>query len=136
MLGRASAALAALIARRPRAVLAAALLLTLAALIPASRFKIETQLEALLPEGAPAAEDYRTFLRTFGGFEKVFVLVRGAPGKPADSETLINAASELADRMRTSPLVAEARAGLTEEDERFFFARVAPRMPLLVHAPG
>ncbi len=136
MLGRASSALAALIARRPRAVLAAALLLTLAALIPASRFKIETQLEALLPEGAPAAEDYRTFLRTFGGFEKVFVLVRAAPGKPADSETLINAASELADRMRTSPLVAEARAGLTEEDERFFFARVAPRMPLLVHAPG
>jgi predicted RND superfamily exporter protein len=136
MLGRASAALAALIARRPYAVLAAALLLTLAALIPASRFKIETQLEALLPEGAPAAEDYRTFLRTFGGFEKVFVLVRGAPGKPADSETLINAAAELADRLRASPLVAEARAGLTEEDERFFFAHVAPRMPLLVHAPG
>jgi predicted RND superfamily exporter protein len=140
MLGRASAALAALIARRPFAVLAAAILLTLAALIPASHFKIETQLEALLPEGAPAAEDYRTFLRTFGGFEKVFVLVRAAPGKggtkQADAEALINAASELADRMRTSPLVAEARAGLTEEDERFFFARVAPRIPLLVHTPG
>ncbi len=140
MLGRASAALAALIARRPFAVLAAAILLTLAALIPASRFRIETQLEALLPEGAPAAEDYRTFLRTFGGFEKVFVLVRAAPGKGgakrADAETLINAASELAERLRTSPLVAEARAGLTEEDERFFFARVAPRMPLLVHTPG
>src|SRR3954469_13105888 len=136
MLGRASAALAALIARRPRAVLAAAILLTLAALIPASRFKIETQIEALLPEGAPAAEDYRTFLRTFGGFEKVFILVRGQGGRPVEPEVLINAASELADRMRQSPLVAEARAGLTEEDERFFFGHVAPRMPLLLRTPG
>src|SRR4051794_41747253 len=105
MFRRLLSSFAALIARRPRLVLAAALLLTLAALIPASRFRIETQLEALLPEGAPAAEDYRTFLRTFGGFEKVFVLVRPAPekpgnpgkdqGKPADSEALINAAAEL-----------------------------------------
>ena len=53
-----------------------------------------------------------------------------------EPETLINAASELADRMRQSPLVADARSGLTEEDERFFFAHVAPRMPLLLRAPG
>ncbi|HEY4590480.1 MAG TPA: hypothetical protein VII86_14740, partial [Thermoanaerobaculia bacterium] len=134
MLGRLSAAWAALVARHPRRVLTGVILLTLAALVPASRFRIETQLEALLPEGAPAAEDYRTFLRTFGGFEKVFVLVR-APGHPGqgkvESETLITAASELADRMRKSPLVADSRAGLTEEDERFFFAHVAPRMSLL-----
>ncbi|HSS52074.1 MAG TPA: hypothetical protein VLX28_24290 [Thermoanaerobaculia bacterium] len=136
MLSRFSAALAAFIARRPRLVLAATLLLTLAALLPASRFRIETQLEALLPERAPAAEDYRTFLRTFGGFEKVFVLVRAPAGKKTESETLVNAASELADRMRESPLVADARSGLTEEDERFFFTHVAPRMPLLVHTPG
>ncbi|HEY0510309.1 MAG TPA: MMPL family transporter [Thermoanaerobaculia bacterium] len=142
MLGRLSSARAAYaayvayIARRPRLVLAAAVLLTLAALIPASRFHVETQLEALLPEGAPAATDYRAFLRTFGGFEKVFVLVRAAGGKRVETEALVNAAAELADRMRRSPLVADARAGLTEEDERFFFAHVAPRMPLLVHAPG
>ncbi len=136
MLGRLSSSFAALVARRPRLVLAVTILFTLAALLPASRFRIETQIEALLPEGAPAAEDYRTFLRTFGGFEKVFVLVRSPKGQPAESETLINAASELADRMRQSPLVAEARAGLTEEDERFFFAHVAPRMPLLLRTPG
>lgn len=136
MLGRLSAAFADLVARRPRRVLAAALLLTLASLVPASRFRIETRLEALLPEGAPAAEDYRTFLRTFGGFEKVFVLVRAPQGAPADSETLVNAAGELADRMGRSPLVADARAGLTAEDERFFFTYVAPRMPLLAHSPG
>jgi predicted RND superfamily exporter protein len=120
-------------------VLAATLLLTLAALLPASRFRIETQLEALLPERAPASEDYRTFLRTFGGFEKVFVLVRARQspnGRRADSETLVNAAGELADRMRESPLVADARSGLTEEDEHFFFTHVAPRMPLLIHTPG
>lgn len=136
VLSRGSAALAAFIARRPRLVLAATLLLTLAALLPASRFRIETQLEALLPERAPASDDYRTFLRTFGGFEKVFVLVRAPAGQRTESETLVNAASELADRMRESPLVADARSGLTEEDERFFFTYVAPRMPLLVHTPG
>ncbi len=139
MLGRLTDAWAALVARHPRRVLAAAVLFTLAALIPASRFRVETRLEALLPEGAPASEDYRTFLRTFGGFEKVFVLVR-SPGrldqKKADPETLIAAAGELADRMRRSPLVADSRAGLTGEDERFFFAHVAPRMPLLVQGPG
>ena len=136
MLSRFSSAVAAFIARRPRLVLAIALLLTLASAVPASRFRIETRLEALLPEGAPAAEGYRTFLRTFGGFEKVFVLVRAPGGRRADAETLVNAASELADRMRESPLVADARSGLTEEDERFFFTHVAPRMPLLVHTPG
>jgi predicted RND superfamily exporter protein len=136
---RVSAALAAFVARRPRLVLGAAIFLTLAALVPASRFRIETQLEALLPERAPASEGYRTFLKTFGGFEKVFVLVRApqsAKGGRVESETLVNAASDLADRMRESPLVADARSGLTEEDEHFFFAHVAPRMPLLVHAPG
>ncbi|HTG33412.1 MAG TPA: MMPL family transporter [Thermoanaerobaculia bacterium] len=136
MLGRLSSSFAAFIARRPRLVLAASLLLTLACLIPASRFRIETRIESLLPEGAPAAEDYRTFLHTFGGFEKVFILVRAQGGRPAEPEILINAASELADRMRQSPLVAEARSGLTEEDERFFFGHVAPRMPLLLRTPG
>ena len=136
MLSRLSSSLAAFIARRPRLVLGIGLLVTVAALLPVSRLRIETRLEALLPEGAPAAEGYRAFLTTFGGFEKVFVLVRPAQGRKADAETLINAASELADRMRESPLVADARAGLTEEDERFFFAHMAPRMPLLVETPG
>ncbi|MEA2602747.1 MAG: uncharacterized protein QOF89_3739 [Acidobacteriota bacterium] len=139
MLSRLSSSLAAFIARRPRLVLAIGLLVTLASLVPAARLRIETRLEALLPEGAPAAEGYRTFLATFGGFEKVFVLVRapdGPGGHRVDAETLTNAASELADRMRESPLVADARAGLTEEDERFFFQHMAPSMPLLVHAPG
>src|SRR5688572_30120111 len=75
-MSRISSLLASAIVRRPRTILAFTILLTLAALVPASRFRVETDLAALLPEGAPAAEDYRLFLRTFGGFEKVFVIVR------------------------------------------------------------
>jgi predicted RND superfamily exporter protein len=108
------------------------LALTAAAAVPALRLRIDTDLTSLLPDGAPAAEDYRTFLRTFGGFEKVFVLVRAPGVKLEDPEPLLAAAERLAERMAASPLVAEARAGLTERDERFFFGTVAPRLPLLV----
>src|SRR6185295_6660284 len=116
-------------------VLAATVLLTLAALVPAARFRVDTDLSALLPEGAPGAEDYRVFLRTFGGFEKVFVVVRSTSGRAPDPERLTAAAEQLAGILEHSPEVAEARSGLTAEDERFFFRYVAPRMPLLVHGP-
>lgn len=131
-----STALAEAVAGRPRLVLALALALTAAALVPASRLRIETDLSALLPEGAPGAEDYRTFLQTFGGFEKVFVVVRSGAGPLEDPAPLLDAAEELAEILSASPEVAEARAGLTEEDERFFFTWVAPRLPLLVNEPG
>ncbi|HEV2853207.1 MAG TPA: MMPL family transporter [Thermoanaerobaculia bacterium] len=136
---RFSSLLASAIARRPRRVLAATVLLTLAALWPASRFRVETDLAALLPEGAPGAEDYRLFLRTFGGFEKVFVIVRSRtpPGsRLEDAAPLTEAAARLSDLLAGSPEVAEARSGLTEQDERFFLTYVAPRMPLLVHGAG
>jgi predicted RND superfamily exporter protein len=117
--------------RRPGRVLAAVLVLTLLALIPASRFRLDTDLAALFPDGAPGAEDYRLFLRTFGGFEKVFVIVR-SPGTPLeDSDPLVDAAEGLAEALRSSPEVAEARAGITAEDEAFFLQHVAPRLPLL-----
>ena len=49
-----------------------------------------------------------------------------------DPAPLIDAAEQLARRCwRESPEVAEARSGLTAEDERFFLTYVAPRMPLL-----
>ncbi|HKI03590.1 MAG TPA: MMPL family transporter [Thermoanaerobaculia bacterium] len=130
---RAASFLASAVARRPRLVLAVTVLLTLAALVPASRFRLETDLAALLPEGAPGAEDYRVFLRTFGGFEKVFVIVR-SPGRGLeDAAPLTEAAERLAEILAESPEVAEARSGLTAEDERFFLTYVAPRLPLLVH---
>jgi predicted RND superfamily exporter protein len=117
--------------RRPGVVLLAILAVTLLAVVPALRFRVDTDLAALLPDGAPAADDYRLFLRTFGGFEKVFVLVRS--GQPLeDPSPLIDAADILASEMGRSPEVAEARSGITEEDERFFLGFIAPRMPLLV----
>lgn len=126
--------LAAPLLRHPRRVLALSLALTLAAFVPALSFRIDPELANLLPDGAPAAEDYRLFLRTFGGFEKVFVIVR-SPGRPLEaSDPLVDAAERLAEVMRGSPEVAEARSGITAEDEAFFLRHVAPRLPLLL--PG
>ncbi|HEY7216063.1 MAG TPA: MMPL family transporter, partial [Thermoanaerobaculia bacterium] len=133
---RISSLLASAVCRRPRLLLAATVLLTLAAVIPALRFRLETDLSALLPEGSPGADDYRLFLRTFGGFEKVFVIVRSPRGPLADPEPLAAAAERLAEILARSPEVAEARSGITEEDERFFLTYVAPRLPLLVNGPG
>lgn len=123
--------LAAPLLRHPRWVLAVSVALTLAALVPALRFRIDTELANLLPDGAPGAEDYRLFLRTFGGFEKVFVIVRST-GPLEDSGPLADAAAQLAEVMGGSPEVAEARAGITPEDEAFFLHSVAPRLPLLL----
>ncbi len=63
MPGRLASRIASLILRRPRLVLALSLALTALALIPASRFRVDTDLAALLPDGAPGAEDYRVFLQ-------------------------------------------------------------------------
>lgn len=131
-----SSFLAAAVCRRPRLLLAATVLLTLAALGPALRFRVETDLAALLPEGAPGAEDYRLFLRTFGGFEKVFVVVASGRGRLEDPAPLTLAAERLAEILARSPEVAEARSGVTEEDERFFLTYVAPRLPLLAAGDG
>jgi predicted RND superfamily exporter protein len=124
--------LAAPLLRHPRWVLAVTIALTLAALVPAARFRIDTDLAALLPDGAPGAEDYRLFLRTFGGFEKVFVIVQSPGTSLEDSGPLTDAAELLAERLRDSPEVAEARSGITAEDEAFFLGQVAPRLPLLL----
>jgi hypothetical protein len=120
------------IVRWPRLVLLITVVLTLASLYPASHFRVDTDITSLLPERSPGAEDYRIFLRTFGGFEKVFVLVQSPGHKLADPGPLTQAAETLAREMARNPDVAEARSGLTEEDERFFFKYVAPRMPLLL----
>ena len=117
--------------RRPGLVLLVVLAVTGLAVIPALRFRVDTDLSALLPDGAPGADDYRLFLRTFGGFEKVFVLVRSEQPLE-DPSPLIDAAEVLAEEMGRSPEVAEARSGITEEDERFFLGSIAPRMPLFV----
>src|SRR5215210_9446270 len=91
--------------RRPGLVLLITLALTLLAVVPALRFGVDTDLAALLPDGAPGADDYRLFLDTFGGFEKVFVLVRSETPLE-DPAPLIDAAEVLAGEMGRSPEVA------------------------------
>ena len=124
-----SSRLAEPVIRRPGLVLAVILVVTALAVIPALRFRVDTDLAALLPDGAPAADDYRLFLRTFGGFEKVFIVVRSEQPLE-DPSLLIDAADVLAGEMGRSPEVAEARSGITEEDERFFLRFIAPRMSI------
>src|SRR5215203_4587100 len=87
--------------RRPGLVLLVILAITLLAVIPALRFRVDTDLSALLPDGAPAADDYRLFLRTFGGFEKVFVVVRSEQPLE-DPSLLIDVADVLAAEMGRS----------------------------------
>src|SRR5579863_6257823 len=120
------------LAGRPRLVLCAALLLALASAVAASHIRLDADLAHLLPGSSPAAADYLSFLKTFGGFEKVYVLVRQAPGQPADSAALIGAAEELVERLSQSRLVSAVRSGMTADDETFFLHSVAPRMPLLL----
>lgn len=140
-----ASALARRIAERPVRTLLAGLALALLAAWPASTLRLETDLSALLPDGDPAAQDYRLFLETFGGFEKVFLLLRPDENSGEDSDEdaledsaapdegdLLGAAGRLAQLLGASPEVAEARSGLQAEDEEFFLRYVVRRAPLLL----
>ncbi len=118
--------------RRWAAVLALALAATAVAAWSASRLSISTRIEELLPEGSPAAEAYARFLATFGGFEKVYVLVlwQGGEGVPPDAALLAEAAGRLGDELSGSAEVAAVRSGLAPGDEDFLRTEVLPRAPL------
>jgi hypothetical protein len=125
------------IARRPALVLGLAVLVSAAALYPASRLKIRADVLSLLPEGSPAADDYRVFLERFGGLEQVFVLLQAADAGAAATAgeaaaALADAAGLLEEVLAESPEVAHVRAGLEPRDEEFFLRWVAPRAPLLI----
>ncbi len=127
--------------RRWAVVLGVALAVTALAAAAASRLRVETRLVDVLPQGTPAAEDYRVFLELFGGVELVYAVVVAEPGAdgelpdgsplPPDPARLAEAADRLARRMAATPEVADARSGLTAEDEAFFLDVVLPRAPLL-----
>lgn len=123
------------IARRPGVVLAVGAAVTLLALVPASRLRLDSDLASLLPEGSPAAAGYRLFLDRFGGFEKLFVMVladgEGGAGGEGE-ETLIDAVELLAEELRRHPEVARARSGIAPEEEEFFRRHVLRRAPLLL----
>jgi predicted RND superfamily exporter protein len=112
--------------------LAAAAAITLPAAWSASRLQVVTRLEDLLPEDAPAAADYRTFLATFGGFEKVYAMVLWRGEGEADQALLAEAADLLAEGLAAAPEVAAVRSGLAPADEEFFRRRVLPAAPLFL----
>lgn len=120
------------IARRPALVLTLVIVACGLAFLPARRIRVATDLSTLLPEGSPAAADYRVFLERFGGLEKVFVLVLPDPAGGADEADLVRAAGFLEEVLAESPEVASARAGVRAGDEEFFVRWVAPRAPLLI----
>lgn len=124
--------LARAIARRPLPLIAIAAVLTTAAIVPASHLRIRADIEALLPASSPAANGFRAFLDTFGGIEKVFVMIRLPDGAAPDPDRLADAAESLARTLAASPEVKRARWGLDEDDERFFTEILAPRLPLLL----
>jgi predicted RND superfamily exporter protein len=120
------------IARRPWWWLLGGLASALLAVLPATRLRPEVDLAALLPEGSAAAEDYRVFLETFGGLEKVFVVISARAGEPVGEGELLEAAWRFEELLRESSLVSGVRSGGTAEDEEFLLRWVVPRMALLL----
>ncbi len=122
------------LARRPWLAAGLALLLTALAIPGVLRLEVRADLETLLPAGSPAAEGYRLFLRHFAGLEQVFVLILPDSKSPerAGEADLAAAASLLEEALARSPEVASVRAGVGEDDERFYLRYVAPRAPLLI----
>lgn len=125
----------------PKWVLAGGILLTALLGWQATKLRLATDLISLLPDGSPAATDYRLFLEKFGGFEKVFVLVE-AQGAEKDPETgkidpektaaVMEAVERLGEILAESPLVRDVRTGLEPEDVAFFENFVLRRAPLLL----
>jgi len=95
-----------------------------------SSIGVDPRLVELFPADLPAGKGYRVFLNTFGGFEKVFVLITAE----TDVDSLAESAQLLAERLEESPLVAAARAGLDDDDEKFFLESILPRAPVLIEA--
>jgi hypothetical protein len=119
------------VARRPAWWLVGGVLTAVAALAPASRLRPVTDLAALLPEGSPAAQDYREFLETFGGLQKVFVMITTSPSTVGEGK-LLEVAWRFEELLVESPLVRGVRSGGTPEDEEFLMRWVVPRSALLV----
>jgi hypothetical protein len=118
--------------RRWILVLAVAALVTVPAAWQASRLRIVTRLVELLPADAAAAADYARFLTLFGGFEKVYAMLRWTGNSDPDPALLAEAAERLGAEVAASPAVAAVRTGLTPGDEAFLLERVLPAAPLFL----
>lgn len=114
------------------ATLAIALALTGWAAVRASDLGIAVRIEDMLPDGAPAADDYRRYLAAFGGFEKVYAMVVWRGDDEPDPALLAEVADRVAEGAAGLPEVTSARSGLTSGDEDFLRLHVLPRAPLFL----
>lgn len=118
-----------------RALLVLGILVTLLAAWSARRLTVVHQLKDLLPEEAPAAEDYRRYLATFGGATTIYVLVT-SPDEQVQTEMLVEAADLVAGHLNRSEAFAWARSGVDEVDEHFLFDYLLPLAPVLTSLPA
>lgn len=123
------------IAAYPWTTLIVSLAVTLAAGVTALRFRLDPSLVAMFPD-TPAAQDYREFLSTMGGAEKVFVVLQADAAATANADdfadALAEAAQTLADALAASDEVESARAGVSQAEEQFFLRNVLPDAPYLM----
>ena len=67
--------------RRHRAILLAAVGLSLASALSLLRLRLDMDVLAQLPSRSAVFRDYREFLQSFGAFDSLVLLVSGAPGR-------------------------------------------------------
>ncbi|MFN7966517.1 MAG: MMPL family transporter [Acidobacteriota bacterium] len=133
------ARLGAWIALRPWTVLLLSLLATVLAGVAALQFRLDPTLVGMFPD-TPAAKDYREFLSTMGGAEKLFVVLQADTGEQAGAnadsddlaDALADAAQSFADTLATNAEVESARAGVSQAEEQFFLQTVLPDAPYLI----
>ncbi len=95
--------LVAAVDRRHRAILLAAVGLSLASALSLLRLRLDMDVLAQLPSRSAAFRDYRTFLQSFGAFDSLVLLVSGAPDR------VVPFTDALAPRLARIPGVGSVR---------------------------
>lgn len=85
---------AALVERHYRAILIGSLLLCAAAALSLTRLRLDVDVLGMLPRGAPAFDDFKTFVADFGELDELLVLVDGP--RPAREQVAAALTTELA----------------------------------------
>jgi len=103
----------AFIERRQRWILAASLLLTLASAASLLALRFDFDVLDMLPTGAPAFDNFKTFVADFGELDELIVLVGGP-----HPETLHRFADAFTERLRHLDTVAVVQGRIDPDDVR------------------
>ncbi len=115
MIGAALRRLAGLASRRRGTVFAAALLLSLVALVPIRQLRFDTGILSLLPQDDPAVTTFRDTLELFGSLDLLFVVVRIPAEEPV--EPYLDFLDELGPRLEALPEVDSVEYSLGDADQ-------------------